>query len=77
MMKLTEWELLRNHGHIIQHSNLNEQGQIVLLFFPMCILWVTYLEKRRENNTLCGDSTKQAGDSELSTTFIEVENTVG
>lgn len=76
-MKLTEWELLRNHGHIIQDSNLNEQGHIVLLFFPLCILWVTYLEKRRKNNTQCGGSTKQAGDSELSTAFIEAENTAG
>lgn len=43
----------------------------------MCILRVTYLEKGRKNNTLCGDSTKQAGDSEISTNFIEAENTVG
>lgn len=45
-------------------------------FFPICTLWVAYLEKE-ENNLPCGGNTEKSGDSELSSTFIKAENSMG
>lgn len=77
MMKLAEWALSGIMDILYRILILMSKATLFSCFLPICIPRVTYLEKRRKNNILCGGSTKQAGDSELSTNFIEAENTVG
>lgn len=61
----------------MQDFNLNEQGHVFLLLLPHMYSLGCLFGKGRKHNLPWGGSTEQSGDSEVLTTFIKAENTVG